>query len=334
MAIATLEQWGDLYDLADQLKERKPWHRFEDIDLIQIKLPEYREAFTCSIMGKQEFCPGISLHYGIEGYSDVMMLMESGDFPVPSTYVMGDIHSLTCYYGNQEELDDVQRKRIQELGRSYHGDMDWTYFLSFEPRYSPSDLTLEEVKRCTLVFRALIRVLDHLDEEPDQLPDFEHDELLKVTIADTGEMKMESILMPEPFPRYKMIELPEDLKQSLKEEPKEDLDLALDLNYLFTPVHDPDYDRPLNPLILMAYDLRTDFILHTHLLSLEDDEVECLMAVFIELIEEIGRPAKLYVRNPTIYYALESLCKEIDVPIQIDALEELDEIYEHLRERI
>ena len=105
MAIATLEQWKDLYDLADRLKERKPWQQFEDIDLIQIKLPEYREAFTCSFMGKHEFCPGISLYYGIEGYSDVMMLMESGDFPVPSTYVMGDIHALTCYYGDQEELD-------------------------------------------------------------------------------------------------------------------------------------------------------------------------------------------------------------------------------------
>ena len=132
MAIATLEQWKDLYDLADRLKERKPWQQFEDIDLIQIKLPEYREAFTCSFMGKHEFCPGISLYYGIEGYSDVMMLMESGDFPVPSTYVMGDIHALTCYYGDQEELDDVQMQRIQELGRSYQGSMDWTYFLSFE----------------------------------------------------------------------------------------------------------------------------------------------------------------------------------------------------------
>lgn len=334
MAIATLEQWKDLYDLADRLKERKPWQQFEDIDLIQIKLPEYREAFTCSFMGKHEFCPGISLYYGIEGYSDVMMLMESGDFPVPSTYVMGDIHALTCYYGDQEELDDVQMQRIQELGRSYQGSMDWTYFLSFEPRYSPSDLSLEEVKRCTLVFKALIRVLDCLQEEPEKWPDFENQEILRATILDAGEMSMESILMPEPFPRYKMIELPEDLKQSLKEKPIEDLELALDLNYLFAPVHDPDYDRPLNPLVLMAYDLRTDFIVHAHLLALEDDEVECLIAMFMELIEEIGRPAKLYIRNPTIYYALESLCYQIEIPIQIDVLEELDEIYEHLRERI
>lgn len=332
MQQATLEQWRELYRQADTLKEKKPWTFFEDIDLIAIQFLEYREPFYCSIMGKQENCPGITMYYGMQGFSDLVMLMDSYQYPTPTTYTMGDITCMTCYYGSFSELESDHRKLLQDLGLTYHGDQDWTYFYSFEPRYVPINLNKEQVLQCTKILTVLNDVVDQVKADPSLLPAFDQGELLMVKSA--KELELSSVPLPYTMPRFMTAKVSQTLLEEYKEQEHTDMELALDLNYFFTPIDDPDYDRPLNPLVLLAYDLKADLILAGDVLSLEDDEMDRIVSVFFYVLDRIGIPKRLYARNPKILFGMEYICEQLGIEIVMDPLEEMDDIFAHLQDEM
>ena len=112
------------------------------------------------------------------------------------------------------------------------------------------------------------------------------------------------------------------------------MELVIDLNYLFTPIDDPDYDRPINPLLLLAYDLKEDQILAGDVLPIEQDEMESVVSIFFHMIEEFGIPKKLYARNPRILIGVEYLCEQLQIELVNDPLQELDDIYQNIQNTI
>lgn len=339
MQQATLEQWRDLYKEADALKEKKPWKIFADIDFIAVQLEGKREPYFCSIMGKQGNCPGITIYYGMDGYSDLNMIMDSYQYNAPTTYIMGDITCMTCYYGDKNEMEPEQRKRIQDLNLKYDGPNDWTYFYSFEPRYVPVNFNREEVIQCTKVMQILNKAVDMVIEDDTYLPNFEKGELLMASwdpVEDDEEpsLCLYPLPLPNPIPRFLTVKVKDDVIEEFKSYERSDMELVMDLNYLFTPIDDPDYDRPINPLLLLAYDLKEDQILAGDVLPLEQDEMESVVSIFFHMIEEFGIPKKLYARNPRILIGMEYLCEQLQIELVNDPLQELDDIYQNIQNTI
>ncbi|WP_270599298.1 DUF6930 domain-containing protein [Faecalicoccus pleomorphus] len=339
MQQATLEQWRQLYKEADELKKKKPWMIFEDIDLIAVQLEGKREPYFCSIMGRQGNCPGITMYYGMDGYSDLCMIMDSYQYSAPTTYIMGDITCMTCYYGDVSEIEPEQRKLIQDLGLHYKGTNDWTYFYSFEPRYVPVSLNRDEVVQCTKIMEILNKAVDMVMEDQECLPDFENGELLMAGWDSDQEGEEPSLTIyplpvPNTLPRFPTIKVEDSVLEEYKEYERSDMELVMDLNYLFTPIDDPDYDRPINPLLVLAYDLKEDFILAGDVLTLDHDEMETVVSIFFHIIEKYGIPKKLYARNPRILIGMEYLCEQLQIEIINDPLQELDDIYQDIQQTI
>lgn len=334
MQQATLEQWRELYRQADTFKEKKPWEIFADIDLVAVQLSEYREPFYCSIMGKQGNCLGISMYYGMQGFSDLMMIMDSYQYPTPTTYVMGDITCLTCYYGAYSELEDSHQKILQDLGLSYEGDQDWPYFYSFEPRYMPVNLNKEQVLQATKVMKVLNAVMEQVKTNPACLPAFDKGEYLMAKYDENDHLQTEALPLPYTMPRFMTVKVEERVLEEYKNLEKTDMELVLDMNYFFTPINDPDYDRPLNPLVVVAYDLKEDLILAGDVLSLDDDELDMIVSMFFYVLDRIGIPRRLYARNPRILLGMEYICEQLGVEMVVDALEEVDDIYAQMQENI
>lgn len=71
---ATLEQWGALYEAATRIKEKKPWEKFWDMDLIGIRDKEAEDTVFLSILGKGGDCYGIVAYEGYEGLNSFLML--------------------------------------------------------------------------------------------------------------------------------------------------------------------------------------------------------------------------------------------------------------------
>ena len=53
---------------------------------------------------------------------------------------------------------------------------------------------------------------------------------------------------------------------------------------------------------------------------------------FLGAIEHFGKPKHVYVRNPYILNWLEYICDELEIPLVEDKLEEIDDIFNMLKQ--
>lgn len=80
---ATSEQWGALYEAATHIKEKKPWEKFGDMDLIGTRDKEAEDMVFLSIPGSGGDCYGMVAYEGYEGLNTFLMLLKCsrhGDF--------------------------------------------------------------------------------------------------------------------------------------------------------------------------------------------------------------------------------------------------------------
>ena len=50
---ASMEEWGRLYEAATKLKEKKPWEKFWDMDLIGIQEGDKQDTVFITILGRE-----------------------------------------------------------------------------------------------------------------------------------------------------------------------------------------------------------------------------------------------------------------------------------------
>ena len=112
---ASLEQWKELYEVATRLKERKPWEKFWDMDLIGIRNGAAEDTVFFSILGRGGECYGITAYRGYDGLNRYLMLVMQERMNLSVDFAMYHQRNLTCYWGNRDELTDKQRKMIKEL---------------------------------------------------------------------------------------------------------------------------------------------------------------------------------------------------------------------------
>ena len=136
-----------MYETATRIKERKPWDKFWDMDIIGITRGNEDDTVFFSILGRGEDGYGVSAYEGFEGLNTFLMLAMQESMNLFSEYAMYHQKCLSCYWGNREELSNAQRKTIKDLGYKYRGKNQWLYFMSFEPGYYPYNLDKDEVLR-------------------------------------------------------------------------------------------------------------------------------------------------------------------------------------------
>ena len=78
---ASMEEWGRLYEAATKLKEKKPWEKFWDMDLIGIQEGDKEDTVFITILGRGGSCYGIAAYEGYEGFNDYLLLATANTCP-------------------------------------------------------------------------------------------------------------------------------------------------------------------------------------------------------------------------------------------------------------
>lgn len=326
---ASLELWRELYDLAVEIKKLEPWKDFWSMDIIEIQLPGYQEPVYCSVMGKGGECYGIGLYEGADGLADFNMIATADEFMVPIEYVMGDQSNLSCYFGDREEVPPEQKTVIKELGLKFRGKGQWIYFESFKKRYLSYIPDEREVKVLLDTYRVLPIAIKAVRDHTVEI-DWDNGEILSCRFDEDKKIwNVSGIPHPDCFRQYPSIQLTDDiLRQKLKKMKKNKLEIALDLSYMHCGVTDDKYERPINPLLLLAVDVQADMIIDMHIMDIDENEVDAVLNFFIPFVMEHGRMKTVYARNPWIFAALSDICEFCGINLVGDELEEVDEILE------
>ena len=325
---ATLEQWKELYDLAIEITKLRSWNSYWDMDLIAVETKKNEEPNFVSIMGKSGTGTGISVYRGMEGYSDFCQICND-DYNVPATFVMSDQNCITCYWGNRDEIDDEMYSIIKQLGLRFRGNGNWIYFKTFEKKSFPSLPNYGEIKMLIETYKGLIETLKHEDYQESI---FEGGDILYTQKYKDGNWFSYTVPRPMEPERYNTILVNDsNLIDYFKNIKDGDLELAIDMDYMMVPTNDEGFERPINPLAYIVFDLRNNQILHFDLIHPDQEDYEVIMNNFLGAIEHFGKPKHVYARNPYILNWLDFICEKLDIPLVKDNLEEIDDIFNMLK---
>ena len=264
----------------------------------------------------------------MEGYSDFCQI-SNDDYNVPATFVMSDQNCITCYWGNRDEVDDDMYSIIKQLGLRFRGNGNWIYFKTFEKKSFPSLPNYGEVKMLIETYKGLIETLKH---EEYQESIFDKGDIIYTQKDEDNHWFSYTVPRPMEPERYNTILVNDsNLIDYFKNMDDSDLELAIDMDYMMVPTNDKGFERPINPLAYIVFDLRNDQILHFDLIHPDQEDYEVIMNNFLGAIEHFGKPKHVYARNPYILNWLDFICEKLDIPLVEDDLEEIDDIFNMLK---
>ena len=242
---------------------------------------------------------------------------------------MSDQNCITCYWGNRDEIDDDMYSIIKQLGLRFRGNGNWIYFKTFEKKSFPSLPNYGEVKMLIETYKGLIETLKH---EEYQESIFEKGDIIYTQKDEDNHWFSYTVPRPTEPERYNTILINDtNLIDHFKNMDDSDLELAIDMDYMMVPTNDKGFERPINPLAYIVFDLRNDQILHFDLIHPDQEDFEVIMDNFLGVVDHFGKPKHVYARNPYILSWLEYICDELDIPLVEDDLEEIDDIFNMLK---
>lgn len=328
-----LQSYEALFRAGVKIKELEPWSELSDLDLITIALPGSEEPYFCSIMGNGGSCYGVNIYAGREGlqYRNWMVMREQATAPVE--YMMFDQNALVMYLGDREEVPDKQKRIIRELGLKFRGRGQWIYFQSFRRRFFPDNPDRDETVLMAEVLDSLYEALVEFREEGMNFSGEYSETLVRAYREKEKRFELVKDILPEVWIPVEEVELNEpEVRKELKACPNGDYQIEIDLAYLGSKVKDPSYDRPVNPLVLIAADRLSGQIVGCHMLNPEDDEVGEVLSMVIELILQNGKMKRIRVRNIKLQYILKELCEYLGIRLELTkkGLSTVDEFLEEI----
>lgn len=333
---AEYELWKTLYNLIDELKELAPWNELYDMDLIGIQENGREEPVFCSITGHEDsgqIC-GVGLYEGTQGLACFQRLvrMEPGDEFLRWDDLMSDQQALMLTWESRIDVPKDQIDIIKGLGKKYRGKGGWPCVLSMKPRFAPCTPDEEELKVMIETFVQLIEAVHAIREERVKV-DFEKGEFC-FRYFDLREMNWMTAPARLPYAEEKYCTcdiLDETEVKRYSELPKNDRTLLVDTAYLLGEFHDPNYDRPINPLLCIMVEVESHKIVYCEMIPPDQEEgLEAANGLLV-YIEENGLPKKICVRNLRVAAALQNLCDKLSISLEMGMLGEIDEIVEQLR---
>lgn len=305
---ASLEQWRELYEAAAKIKELKPWERFWDMDLIALK--EGDNLAFAVIMGRGGECYGISIYEGLEGLNDFMMLCNREKLNLSEIYAGFTQNSLTCYWGDRDELSQEQYQIIKSLGHKFRGKNQWPYFISHKTGYLPYNMDAVEVERMMVYLSRLAQAIAYYDERKFKV-DFERGNLFCYSLdQETGQWG--GTERPLPFVSYQFVRLDisdEKFEREFCEVPQGNRGLDVQIEYIPTAIGDEEYERPGAVRMVMLADTATGMILGADLIHPDEFEGDVLINCILEVIFESERPKEIRICNDIMENYLYDLCK-------------------------
>lgn len=330
---ANLMQWKDLLDAAVVLKNRKPWLHLWDMDLITIQFPDEEEPVCCSILGRNGECFGIGVYDGIEAIHDFFMLADSDG--VPQVQQLRYQNCMVMYLGDRLELEKKDARIIKDLGMKFRGKNDWIFFRSMRKGLYPWFLDQTEVLRLTKIYHQLIEALKPLlDQQISVAFDAGHMLLRRYDHGKNAWINLAAEHEVQPLAKVVPVLRDELLAARLKEKPRYQGDLEIDVLIVDAAVFDEELKRPLMPLLLAMADVKSGELLAYKLLQPSDNEMGDLFDTVVRFTLDQGRPKTIYVRDERMESALADLCAKTGIQLKIKpSLPVLDEIVQSFRRR-
>lgn len=312
---ASLEQWRYLFNIGLMIRDMEPWKDFDDMDIITIELPGYKEPFFCSFLGAGDQCFGVNTFIGYDGLRSFLSIVDSENC-MPIDYIMIEQTNLACFFGNREMVPESQKKIMKDLGLKFRGKNNWIYFQSYKKGHIPFSLDEDEANILVKCLEQLTRAI--LDYKTQNIKvDFEKGDTLVRRFKKKKEQwnTERDVLAPFIYGYPSLILKDEILGAKLKKSLRVDSILEIDMIYIKVSIEEDINERPIRPKLLLILDHYNGMIVGHQFLTPGNNEIAAVMELFINLLLKGGRPMEILLRNPLIESILKDTCEKCGIKL-------------------
>lgn len=327
----TMEQWAELYEIAEKIKQLAPWKGMWDSYIVTLMLPGREEPVFCSVMGRLGSCYGVCVYPGYEAIQGYYRMADAPEGEPPAIN-FGLQNCLTCYYGDRDELDPSERETIKKLGLKFRGHNQWTYFRSMQTGHYPwfidaeqADLLIQALKNLFMACRAYL--------EENLSVGFENGETLVRLYSEDDQLWLNfAAEMPGlPVDNSVLVLTDELLIAKLKKQKKTKMKLEMELIYLPIVIQAHKGDKPVLPQVAMLADVDSMFVFANEMVEPDERAEDVVLDIIVNHILDIGRPASIRVRDTRAGRILMDLCEKTDIKLIMgEGMPVMDELIDDL----
>lgn len=323
-------EWNELFDAADQLKNKKPWLELYDDQLIAIWSEEINDYAYCSIMGNAGESYGVTCFLGSTGLLSFLDIIDSDPFEDNPALIFNQ-YSVTVDFNNREDLDREEYDLIKQLGRKYRGKYQWPSFVSMIPDQLPWIINQEECLLLTDILLKLNAFLSSTENLSEKVPSLGENVL---AVQENGELTLLSMnelvekALQNPVLKLDISELEwQRIKKKVQSVNGDEVELAfIQMN---EPVQKTPESRPFIPYILVLIDRETEAVLQYDLIE-SVYHTEGVQQAIYQLFDKIEvLPKAVYMYDDFFAINAEPLFARLSIPlIKTEELEGVEQFVE------
>lgn len=304
------ELWFDLYDIADEFYQLKPWRWIWDNQLFAVRHPETGEAAYCSVIGRSGESYGLIAFIGQEGLRHLERIFS--DQIDAFNYL--EMRAIALDFVEPEEVTEVDEALFHEFGIPTSKHTFWPVFRSYKPGYVPSLLDPDECEFMITILKQAIEVCLMAKEDDSFL---NVDEVFYTRFKDEkgtwrGELQEHPVLYKEAPLRVDEIAL-QRMKRNFK---PSSLAIEFDVFYNLTPVQENSRQRPYFPFISVALETEVGQVVFYEL-DEERDFVKVVQTHFLQCLDRLKEiPATVYVREE-VYFAMMKIARKLKIELVV-----------------
>lgn len=313
----TMEEWREIYTLADKVRKMSPWSFMDEDVVFGVKNPETGEVGYCGVLGGLGEVFAFVVYEGGAGLKGIVRLIQE-EGGVPPELIFETQHVLMASFENREDLDKKDLQIIRELGLKFRGKNCWPMFRHYKPGYLPWFIDGAQARFLALCLKQAMEVLPRYQKDPSLLSEADAEShFVRICQLVNGQEIWEDGRMPAPTQKSEpppIIPVDEVGIARLKHLGK-NMSGTWEVGYLYAPmpIQEKADERPFFPRLMLVCETETGIILTFHM-ERDDTTPTRFRDHLIDFFAAYDYlPHRMFANHPITATILQPICRKLGI---------------------
>ncbi|OQX86945.1 hypothetical protein B6D60_05065 [candidate division KSB1 bacterium 4484_87] len=312
----TLNQWKQLYQYAEKIKELAPWEWMYESDVFGLSLPEYEENFYVSVLGNNSEHFAFCILQGDVSLG-VFDLLSKDEIEFSGMFFY--MTQLQISYEDREFCEKKDLEIIKKLGLKFRGSNDYPTFRAMHAGYLPYFIDRDEAQVFLDVLEQSISVVKRFQQDEDLFYE-EHPKKFFRVKSESGEWKDEYLSVPNVVKLHQTFRVPQAVVNEIMDKPTREAIVEMEIYIAPFGVNDEE-GRPYAPLVFLLVDKQSGGILNVELFKPARDFNDFLHTTPVNILNGLNKlkiiPVKYQMSSDFFFPLFKSLFQKLGLDIEL-----------------
>lgn len=320
-----------LFALAFDYKKTKLWKSLWDTEIFALKMSDGTIGYV-SIMGAGGSHQAVGLYLGDDGINNLRTMADTNDLlesPFKSQENILRQECLQCVFENKDELTEKELTETRNYTRTHgirlSGKKAFPQFIKYPPYRTPCYLqSAQDQEYLCEALAASIALAGILKEKKTYMIGIdainkESKEILMLE-QQNGQYTLKMIELPEfPPAEYPTPDIVNDISMAKLKRYKKFGTWECEIIRFPKPVQSEEEELPFYPIVLLAVETGSNYILPMSPVANYEERPEQLMELFLtSLVEDKVRPKIMKVRDERTFQFFKTFCEKLKISISME----------------